>query len=38
VTSGSPPGGEVVVDDLVVASDRPVAEVTGEIMSWLGWQ
>jgi hypothetical protein len=28
----------VGVEDLVVANDRPVAVVTGEIMSWLGWQ
>jgi hypothetical protein len=25
-------------EGLVVASDRPVAAVTGEIMSWLGWE
>jgi hypothetical protein len=25
------------VEDLVVANDRPIAAVTGEIMSWLGW-
>ena len=25
------------VEDLVVANDRPVAVVTAEIMSWLGW-
>jgi adenylylsulfate kinase-like enzyme len=28
----------VGVEDLVVANDRPVAVVTAEIMSWLGWQ
>jgi len=28
----------VGVEDLVVANDRPAAIVTGEIMSWLGWQ
>jgi adenylylsulfate kinase len=28
----------VGVEDLMVANDRPVAVVTGEIMSWLGWQ
>jgi adenylylsulfate kinase len=28
----------VGVEDLVVANDRPVAAVTGEIISWLGWQ
>jgi hypothetical protein len=38
VTCGSPPGGEVVVEDLVVANDRPIAEVTAGIMSWLGWE
>ena len=27
----------VGVEDLVVANDRPIAAVTGEIMSWLGW-
>jgi hypothetical protein len=27
----------VGVEDLVVANDRPVAVVTAEIMSWLGW-
>ena len=27
----------VGVEDLVVANDRPIATVTGEIMSWLGW-
>ena len=27
----------VGVEDLVVANDRPLAVVTGEIMSWLGW-
>ena len=28
----------VGVEDLVVANDRPIAVVTGEIMSWLGWE
>jgi Adenylylsulphate kinase len=28
----------VGLEDLVVANDRPVGIVTGEIMSWLGWQ
>jgi adenylylsulfate kinase-like enzyme len=28
----------VGVEDLVVANDRPIAAVTGEIMSWLGWE
>ena len=28
----------VGVEDLVVANDRPIAAVTGEIMSWLGWK
>jgi adenylylsulfate kinase len=28
----------VGVEDLVVANDRPVAVVTAEIMSWLGWR
>ena len=27
----------VGVEDLVVANDRPIAAVTGAIMSWLGW-
>jgi adenylylsulfate kinase len=27
----------VGVEDLVVANDRPIAAVAGEIMSWLGW-
>lgn len=27
----------VGVEDLVVANDRPIAVVAGEIMSWLGW-
>jgi hypothetical protein len=26
------------VEDLVVANDGPVAVVTAEIMSWLGWE
>lgn len=28
----------VGVEDLAVANDRPIAAVTGEIMSWLGWE
>ena len=28
----------VGVEDLVVANDRPIGLVAGEIMSWLGWQ
>jgi hypothetical protein len=28
----------VGVEDLVVANDRPIGTVAGEIMSWLGWQ
>lgn len=28
----------VGVEDLVVANDRPIATVAGEIMSWLGWE
>jgi adenylylsulfate kinase len=28
----------VGVEDLVVANDRPIAQVTAEIMSWLGWE
>lgn len=28
----------VGIEDLVVANDRPIAAVTGEIMSWLGWE
>ena len=28
----------VGLEDLVVANDRPIAAVTGEIMGWLGWQ
>jgi adenylylsulfate kinase len=28
----------VGVEDLVVANDRPIGVVAGEIMSWLGWQ
>jgi hypothetical protein len=28
----------VGVEDLVVANDHPVAVVTAEIMSWLGWE
>ena len=28
----------VGLEDLVVANDRPIGVVTGEIMSWLGWQ
>jgi adenylylsulfate kinase len=27
----------VGIEDLVVTNDRPIAAVTGEIMSWLGW-
>lgn len=27
----------VGVEDVVVANDRPIAVVAGEIMSWLGW-
>lgn len=28
----------VGVEDLVVANDRPIGVVAGEILSWLGWQ
>jgi adenylylsulfate kinase-like enzyme len=28
----------VGIEDLVVANDRPIGVVAGEIMSWLGWQ
>ena len=28
----------VGTEDLVVANDRPIATVAGEIMSWLGWE
>jgi hypothetical protein len=28
----------VGIEDLVVANDRPIAVVTQEILSWLGWQ
>jgi hypothetical protein len=28
----------VGIEDLVVANDRPIGTVAGEIMSWLGWQ
>jgi hypothetical protein len=28
----------VGVEDHVVANDRPIEVVAGEIMSWLGWQ
>jgi hypothetical protein len=26
------------LEDVAVANDRPIGVVTGEIMSWLGWQ
>jgi hypothetical protein len=28
----------VGLEDLVVANDRPIGVVAGEIMGWLGWQ
>ena len=28
----------VGLEDLVVANDRPIGVIAGEIMSWLGWQ
>jgi len=38
VTSGEYLKVDTGVEDLVVANDRPVAVVAGEIMSWLGWE